>query len=142
MTQDRQFGKADIEARKQHRLDLMDRLMVLWYKPHAVVMGMIDPDHPAYDKDLTVGDAVAIRLIAQATQGTRDIEAIKIILDRVAGPVKQKIDITSINDFDNMSDEELSEHIQQIYLARQAIDVTNSIDSRGQSEDRIPVTTS
>lgn len=141
MTQDRQFCLADREARKQSRLDLMDRLMVLWYKPHSVVMGMIDPDHPAYDKDLTVGDAVAIRLIAQATQGTRDIEAIKIILDRIAGPVAKQLNISTINDYDNMSDEELSEHIQQIYLARQAIDVTNTTDSRGQGEDRIPVTT-
>lgn len=105
--------QAEREARAIKKLDLMDKLMMYWEWPRDELDAVAD------DPKTPVGDLVAIRLIRQGMYGDRDIQAIKVILDRLIGPVKQKIELSGgIFDFSNMTPEQKKELLQEIKNAR------------------------
>lgn len=100
-------------CQKIHKLDLMDRIHELLPMTNAQLKLIEeDPSTPAVD-------LIVIRLIRQGMNGDRDTQAIKILLDRLCGPITQHVKLSgNIYDFSTMTKEQKFELLKELRAAR------------------------
>lgn len=100
-------------AQKLNKLDLMDRVKV--YLP----MTMAELNAIRKQPETTAIDLIVINLISQGMYGERDIQAIKLLMDRLCGPVSQKVELSgNIYDFSTMTKEQKLDLLNSLKAAR------------------------
>lgn len=101
--------------RQEATADLIKTAHILIQQTPAVLLEMLR------DPKTTYRERIVIRLLEQARVGERDMQAIKILLDRLCGPVKQKVELSgNIYDFSSMSKDQKMELLNELRKARQA----------------------
>ena len=105
--------QAEKDAQKVAKADLISVVSTLMETTPEVARRLLS------DPETTYKERIVIRLLEQARVGERDIHAIKILLDRLCGPVKQKVELSgNIYDLATMSKEQKVELLHELRKQR------------------------